>query len=195
MESDMLPDEPQGEALDRLIPVVAKNLRATTETLAYMHYEEGPALQTHAASIYGPIELADSEQDRYWQGRSSGLIGERAGRTEAKVVADFVDRFLPKAFRRSVPEGLKAEYRALAEAEIERSGRLNDGLHLGASNGTDIAAFSVSRVFATVNWMDTTLRPACLSFSLIDLLTTSWFEWLEMVRFFRLRSCGARPIA
>ena len=130
MESDMLPDAPQGEALDRLIPVVSKNLRATTETLAYKHYEEGPALQTHAASIYGPIELADSKQDRYWQGRSSRLIGVQAGRTEAEVVADFVDRFLPKAFRRSVPEGLKAEYRALAEAEIERSDRLNDGLHL-----------------------------------------------------------------
>jgi len=130
MESNMLPDAPQSEALDRLIPVVAKNLRATTETLAYKHYEEGPALQTHAASIYGPIELADSKQNRYWQGRSSRLIGERAERTEAEVVADFVDRFLPKAFRRFVPEGLKAEYRALAEAEIGRSDRLNDGLHL-----------------------------------------------------------------
>lgn len=130
MESDALPDAPEGETLEQLIPVIVKNLRSATETLEYKHYEEGPALQTHGVAIYGPIELTDSEQDRYWMDRSERLVGMANGRSDTEIVADFIDGFLPQAFRRPVPENLKAEYRALAEEEIRRSGRLNDGLHL-----------------------------------------------------------------
>lgn len=130
MESDMLPDPPVGETLDQLISVIVKNLRSTTETLEYKHYEEGPALQTHGARIYGPIELTDSAEDRYWRTRSEKLIGSRAGRSDQAIVAAFVDELLPRAFRRSVPKSVRSEYQQLARAEIDREGRLNDGLHL-----------------------------------------------------------------
>lgn len=129
MQSDLLPDPPTGEALDELIKLVAKNLRSATETIAYKHFEEGPALEIRGATIHGPIELAESKEDRYWKARVEKLLGPRKGRSDEAYGRGFLERFLPAAFRRPVPDTVVEEYWEMVRIESERSGRLEDGLH------------------------------------------------------------------
>lgn len=130
MKSDLLPEAPEGEALDELVKRVIKNLRLTTEVLQYKHFEEGPALEIHEATAYGPIELADGADDLYWKGKASQLIGSRDGRTDEAIAEKFLREFLPKAFRRPVSQTVLNEYLSMVEVECESAGRLEDGLHL-----------------------------------------------------------------
>ncbi len=130
MKSDLLPEPPEGEPLDELVKLVTKNLRLTTEVLQYKHFEEGPALDVHKAIAYGPIELADGADDRYWKGRSSQLTASLNGRTDQAAAEEFLQEFLPRVFRRPVEKSVIDEYVAIIEVERKSSGRLEDGLHL-----------------------------------------------------------------
>ncbi len=130
MKSDLLPDPPKEEVLDELIEVIVKSLRSTTETLAYKHFEEGPALEIRRATIHGPTALVDSREDKYWKKRTSKLIGPRDGRSDERVAREFLDSFLPTAFRRPVPAEVMEDYWGLFRDEFDASDRLEDGLHI-----------------------------------------------------------------
>ena len=130
MKTDLLPDSPTEESLDELVSVVIKNLRLTTEVLEYKHLEEGPALEVHKATVFGPIKLVDGEEETYWKERASKLLGRTKGRSDREMARDFIHSFLPVAFRRPVNEEVFEEYWDLAQREISKSGRLEDGLHM-----------------------------------------------------------------
>jgi len=130
MDAELLPEPPEDESLDELVTLVVKNLRLTTEVLQYKHFEEGPALDIHRATAYGPVALADSPEEQYWKGRAEQLVGAREGRSDASVAKDFLGSFLPKAFRRPVSGSILEEYISLVEMEQRAKGRLEDGLHL-----------------------------------------------------------------
>ncbi len=130
MKSELLPEPPIDDALDALVDRVVKNPRLTTEVLHYKHFEEGPALEVHGASVFGPVQLLDGEEERYWNGRVSRLLGDRAGRSDREVGAEFLEKFLPLAFRRPVPDDIVEEYIDMFEDALESSGRLEEGLHL-----------------------------------------------------------------
>ncbi len=130
MKSELLPEAPEGEPLDELVALVIKNLRLTTEVLQYKQFEEGPALDVHRAVAYGPIELADGQEDLYWKKKGGQLFGHRDGAAIEGAVEKFLSDFLPSAFRRPVDDSIRNEYLRMIEAERDLSGRLEDGLHL-----------------------------------------------------------------
>ncbi len=131
MQSNLLPEALEGEALDELVNRVIRNLRLTTEVLHYKHFEEGPALEIAGARVVGPIALAEGAEERYWSGKSRALIGDREGRSDETIAVDLFREFLPTAFRRPVSDTMVEEYASIVREEMEATGRLEDGLHLG----------------------------------------------------------------
>lgn len=130
MKAGDLPEPPQGEELDALMATITKDRRMITETFSYKLFEEGPALEVRHASVHGPLKLADSKEERYWQNQRKQLLGDTSEKEDEADVRRFLKRFLTTAFRRPVDNHVVTEYLNQVKQEKAKRGRVEDGYHL-----------------------------------------------------------------
>ena len=98
--------------------------------LENMHMEQGPALNIHGATFFGPTALKESRADKDQRLRTLRFLGERNARGDREYAAAILQPFLTKAFRRPATDGQLSEYTAIALNHHEAGYRFEDGIHL-----------------------------------------------------------------
>ena len=99
-------------------------------TLCWRAFELGPALDIHAVTIEGPLELVTDRQQQEVEARRARLLGAQGSRSQEHWISSIVSGFLSRTFRRPPTAAEAAAYGRLVRLEIEAGRRIDDGLHL-----------------------------------------------------------------
>ena len=84
----------------KLLKAIAGNPVLYTETVAYDHFENGPALEIHGAVIEGPMKLIEGPNDIARRKTQEKIFGENADFSDEEAGRQAIADFLSKAFRR-----------------------------------------------------------------------------------------------
>ena len=103
--------------------------------LENMHMEQGPGLNIHGATFFGPTVVKESRADKNQRLRTERFLGQRDGRSNETYTAAILRPFLTKAFRRPVTKQQLQEYVNLATAHQQAGNRFEDGIHLAVRAG------------------------------------------------------------
>ncbi|MDB4459328.1 DUF1587 domain-containing protein, partial [bacterium] len=85
-----------------LLEKIKQNPVLYTETVAYEHFENGPALNIHSATIDGPHELIEGPAERQGKRFQINFLGARNQRTDRQWNQGILNDLLTIAFRRPV---------------------------------------------------------------------------------------------
>jgi len=101
------------------------------EFLAPDYFENGPALQLHAASVTGPLKLIPSRSDETAAKLKLKVLGIPAGKGSGEALIEpFLRQFLPRAFRRPVSEETIATYMKIAKQSFAEGHDADATMHL-----------------------------------------------------------------
>lgn len=101
------------------------------EFLAPDYFENGPALQLHAASVTGPLKLIPSRSEETAAKLKLNVFGIQAGKGSGEAMIEpFLRQFLPRAFRRPVSEETIATYMKIAEQSFSEGHDTDATMHL-----------------------------------------------------------------
>jgi mono/diheme cytochrome c family protein len=105
------------------------------DALCHFYHERGPALEIHSVEIAGPTKLVESPADRARKQARQRLFGTPpAEALPEQIVREWLERFLPAAFRRPVEPETVNEYVAIATQHWEAGHSFDEGLHLVLRN-------------------------------------------------------------
>ncbi len=113
-----------------LIKTMTKNVVLYYETIAFEHFEKGPALEIHGAEIEGPLEIVDGPRDKRRKAIQAQLLGEQGDRSEESWLREVLERFLSRAFRRPVDARTVDGFFTLVNEHRAEGHSLDQGLHL-----------------------------------------------------------------
>ena len=101
------------------------------DALCHYYHERGPALEIHRVAIEGPQRLLESPADREQKKLRARLLGTpEPDALPAQIVREWLERFLPEAFRRPVDDETIDEYVSIATRHWEAGHDVDAGLHL-----------------------------------------------------------------
>ncbi len=101
-----------------------------TETIAYDHFENGPAINVHHCSISGPKSIIEGPKDLNRKQLANSFLGARNQRSDASWTREILNRFLQEAFRRPVDDKTVEAYAGLVEAHWKDGHSFEEGFHL-----------------------------------------------------------------
>ncbi len=105
------------------------------DALCHFYHERGPALEIHSVEIAGPTKLVESPADRARKQARERLVGvPPPGALPEQIVREWLERFLPAAFRRPVEPETVEEYVAIATRHWEAGRSFDEGMHLVLRN-------------------------------------------------------------
>ncbi|MEW4486559.1 DUF1592 domain-containing protein [Thalassoglobus sp. JC818] len=116
--------------VEKVVKEMSRNAVNSGETLVYRFFEQGPYVAIHDVQITGAFDPQADLEDEQRERRRSQLMGEFDGKTDRQSLEAFFTKFLRKAFRRPVSQAEAQEFAEIASAELDRSGSLENGLHL-----------------------------------------------------------------
>ncbi len=126
---------------DAVVTKMVKNSVKSGETLVYRFFEQGPYLEIYHLKIVGPTEVYPSKDEILRLKRRNAFtdgISETSSRAE---IESFLKTFLGKTFRRSPHKGEVTGYANLIQAEQQRTGSIDRGLHLAVRSALLSPAF------------------------------------------------------
>ena len=88
---------------EKLLKKMTGNPVLYVETVSYQHFEEGPGIDIHRATIEGPLRLVEDADEKRRQRVRGELLGERDGRDDEAWGRDILQRLLTRVYRRPVP--------------------------------------------------------------------------------------------
>jgi hypothetical protein len=101
------------------------------DTLAHEYFDHGPSLQIHDLVVEGPLAPAEGPKDKQRKQLQQWLAGVAPGEVSPHEYARrFVDRFLPRAFRRPVDEATRESFLRVATRHWEQGHTFEEGMHL-----------------------------------------------------------------
>jgi hypothetical protein len=115
---------------DQLIKLMLRNPVLYYETIAFDHFENGPALEIHSVDIEGPIRMVDGPKDRERQGLQAQLVGRRGDQTERQWTEQILRNFLAAVFRRPVDEPTLGKFTRLVATHRRGGNSFEKGIHL-----------------------------------------------------------------
>jgi hypothetical protein len=105
------------------------------DALCYYYHERGPALEIHSVAIAGPTKLVESPADRARKQARERLLGTPPDEAlPEQIVREWLERFLPTAFRRPVEPETVDEYVGIATQHWQAGRSFDEGLHLVLRN-------------------------------------------------------------
>lgn len=117
--------------MDRINSSVYSDNSFLFECLSPDYFENGPALQLHAASVTGPLKLIPSRSDETAAKLKLKVLGIPAGKGSGEAMIEpFLRQFLPRAFRRPVSEETIATYMKIAKHSFSEGHDADVTMHL-----------------------------------------------------------------
>ncbi|MEM0895595.1 MAG: DUF1588 domain-containing protein [Verrucomicrobiota bacterium] len=118
------------EATKERLDLIRRNTVLYMETVVFDHFENGPAMEIHGATIHGPLELVDGPREQQRKRLQRDLMGQQGKRSEGEWVRSMMERFLTEVFRRPVDEKTINAYAQLIADHRAEGESLENGLHL-----------------------------------------------------------------
>ncbi|QDT62604.1 hypothetical protein SV7mr_51540 [Stieleria bergensis] len=138
---DVPPLQPGSDALKQAVKSVSSNAVSSGETLVYKFFEEGPFIAIERLRITGPMaQYQDRDQQRLARKREQ-FVGELADRFDQAALQRFLAKFLRSTFRRAPTQAEIDRYTKLVQREHQKTGSLDDGLHLAVRTALISPAF------------------------------------------------------
>lgn len=112
-----------------ILKTMLKNPVLYYETIAFDHYDHGPALEIHHARIEGPLARVEDPRDLKRKAIQARLLGKRGERTDEAWTRDILKGFLTRAFRRPVEESTLRGFVELVDHHRAAGHDLESGIH------------------------------------------------------------------
>ncbi len=138
---DATPFINQKSKRDAVVTTMAKNSVKSGETLVYRFFEQGPYLGIHRLKIVGPTEVYPSKDELLRLKRREELTAGLSDTSSRSEIESFLTQFLGKTFRRSALESEITAYANLIQTERQRTGSIDQGLHLAIRSALLSPAF------------------------------------------------------
>ncbi|MEC9095401.1 MAG: DUF1592 domain-containing protein, partial [Planctomycetota bacterium] len=124
-------------AVAKLAKTLSNNPGNYGETMVFQFYEEGPALELHAVTIEGPLEIIPTPNQLAQRNRTTEFLGKLAepGINDTagfdEMLTEFYDDYLSALFRRPATKQDISYFTNLTSREIDKTGDVLKGIHLG----------------------------------------------------------------
>ncbi|MEM9481501.1 MAG: DUF1588 domain-containing protein [Verrucomicrobiota bacterium] len=129
-ELDLSEATMESEATQKRLNLIRQNTVLYMETVVFDHFENGPAMEIHGATIRGPIKIIDGPREQQRNRMQRNLMGQQEDRTEEEWVHEMMERFLTEVFRRPVEKKTVTAYTQLIARHRAEGNSLENGLHL-----------------------------------------------------------------
>jgi hypothetical protein len=127
---DLSKADVDSQAAEFLIQKMSGKAFFYAETIAYEHFEKGPAVDIHGVSIEGPLRIIEDGEDRERKRIQNALMGQVGKENPLQNLDSTLDRLLSAAYRRPATPQTIGRYSKMVSEHIATGHSVEEGMHL-----------------------------------------------------------------